>query len=145
VRREALAQLAEALGVHETLRLGTKVDVTPAILANAMEALFGAVFIDGGYEAARAVVAHVYERQLSQLDPRTGGKDAKSQLQELMQARGKSAPHYRLLRSLGPENKRTFEVSCSITDLQLETCGAGTSLQRAQQAAAKAMLEKLAP
>ena len=106
--------------------------------------MFGAVFVDGGYVAARAVVAHIYAERLDQLDPQSDLKDAKSRLNERLQAEGKKAPEYRLIRTEGPDNDRTFDVVCTIPELRLEASGRGTSLQRAQQRAAEAMLEKLA-
>jgi ribonuclease III len=144
VRRETLAGIGEALDLGSQLRVATGVQITPAILANAVEALFGAIFMDGGYEAARQAVAHAYTERLDRLDPRSELKDDKSRLQELMQAQGKRPPEYRLVGKHGPDNALRFEVSCFITELQLETHGVGASLQKAQQQAAKAMLEKLA-
>jgi len=144
VRRERLAAIAESLELRPELRLGSGVHVTPAILANAVEALFGAIFIDGGYEAARAAVATAYGELLAALDPRAELKDHKSRLQELMQAQGRKPPQYRVIGKQGPDNDLRFEVSCLIAELSLETFGSGASLQKAQQQAAKAMLEKLA-
>jgi ribonuclease-3 len=144
VRRETLAALAEALGIRDHMRIGSHVQFTPAMLADAVEAIFGAVFVDGGYSAARAVVVSVYAERLKELDPQSDLRDAKSRLNERLQAEGKKTPEYRLLQAYGPDNDRTFEVVCAIPELRLEASGKGSSLQRAQQRAAEAMLEKLA-
>ena len=143
VRREALAEVAQILDVRSHLRTGSNLQVSPAVLANALEALFGAVFMDGGYDAARDAVLRAFGPLLDRLDPQKAGRDAKSQLQERLQARKLKPPEYRLLRTQGPDNHLTFEVACLVHELNLETGGTGPSLQRAQQQAAQAMLEKL--
>jgi ribonuclease-3 len=135
VRESALAEAAQALGVAAEARASTRADT--------VEALFGAVFLDGGYDAARRTILQVLGPALGQLDPRAEARDAKTLLQELMQARFKSVPSYRLTRSSGAAHERTFEVECRVAELELATAGAGSSLQRAEQAAAAAMLDRL--
>jgi ribonuclease III len=143
VRREALAEIAELLELRSHLRLGAAVQVSPAIIANALEALVGAIFIDGGYGVARDAVVRAYGKRLDELDPRAELKDDKSRLQEWMQAQGRPTPEYRLIRKHGPDNELSFEVSCIIAEPPLETRGVGPSMQKAQQQAARAMLERL--
>lgn len=143
VRRETLARIGESLDVAAQLRLGSGAKITQAMLANAVEALFGAIFIDGGYDAARAAVARAYAARLDELDPQVESKDPKSRLNELLQARGQEVPEYRLISRSGPDNDLRFEVACTLAALQLESRGTGTSLQKAQQDAARAMLDNL--
>jgi len=143
IRREALARVAEALGLPALIRLGTDVPVTESITADALEAVFGALFLDGGYEAARDAVERVFEPLFSGIDPDAVLKDAKTRLQELMQARRRKLPEYRVVsEQLSPRNN-VFEVECSLPDTGVRATGTGSSRQRAEQAAAAAVLEKL--
>jgi len=143
VRQETLAHIAEEVGLRDYLQVGAHTPVGPSILANAVEAVIGAIFLDAGYEAARKSVMRLYDELLSQLNPQTVLKDPKSRLNELLYSQGKTHPEYVTVKAEGPHNQRTFEVRCVSKDLDIETTGRGTSLQRAQQEAAKAMLEKL--
>jgi len=142
VREEALAEAGERIGLAEHLRLGN-VRVQPSLLADAVEAVLGAVFLDGGYDAARKTVAAVLGAQIEALDPEHLAKDAKTELQEIMNRRRKKLPEYRTLATRGEAHRRSFDVECVLADLGLSSTGTGTSLQRAQQQAASAMLEKL--
>ena len=148
VREETLAEVARSLGLAGLMRLGegelaAAPEPRPSILADALEAVFGAVFLDGGYPAARAAVLALFGARIERLDPERPAKDAKTQLQEVLQARHEPLPEYQIVDKSGPEHQRVFEVVCRIADLGLEATGRGTSLQRAQQEAAKAMLERL--
>jgi ribonuclease-3 len=118
--------------------------MTASVLADAVEALVGAVFLDAGYAAARKAVLHTFGPALQGIDPGDAGKDAKTELQELMHARGKTLPEYRVVATHGAPHQRSFEVECAIPELGLAAVGAGTSLQRAEQDAARGVLEKLA-
>lgn len=145
VREEALAGLARMLGLPDALRLGDAElsvgrDRRPSILADALEAVFGAVFLDGGYEAARAVILRTYGTALSDLDLSAAGKDAKTRLQELMQGQRRPLPEYHLLAVRGAAHEQTFEVECVLGDKGLRAVGSGTSRQRAEQRAAEALL-----
>jgi ribonuclease-3 len=111
------------------------------VLADALEAVFGAIFLDGGYPAARRAVVHALGALLDQLDPARVEKDAKTSLQEHLHARGKQPPQYRVVATHGAPHARSFDVEC-IAD-ETRTRGEGTSRQRAEQEAAKAMLAKL--
>lgn len=138
VREESLVEAARALGIPERLRAAT---VRDSMLADALEAVFGAIFLDGGYPAARRAVVQAFGSLLEGLDPGSVEKDAKTRLQELMHARGKQVPEYRVAATHGAPHERSFEVECILEDLR--TRGKGTSRQRAEQEAAKAMLDRL--
>ena len=143
VREEALAAAAHELDLAPQLRRG-EVQVGNSILANALEALIGAVFIDAGYDAARKTVLRLFSGPLAQLDPEAPAKDAKTQLQELAQARHIRLPEYRVVSVQGEPHRQSFEVECLVPDLGLSATGSGTSRQRAEQQAAKGLLEKIA-
>jgi ribonuclease-3 len=148
VREEALAEVAGALGIGELLRLGegelaSAPQPRPSILADALEAVLGAVFLDGGYDAARRAVLAAFAPLIDQLDPERPAKDAKTRLQEILQARHCRLPGYRVVSVQGEAHRQSFEVECSVSDLNLAATGTGTSRQRAEQQAAKALLEKL--
>ena len=140
VREESLARLARELGMADMVRAGTT-PVPASVLADAVEAVIGAIFLDGGYPAAKRAVVHAFGPLLDQLDPGNVEKDAKTQLQELLHSRGKQPPKYNVTATHGAPHQRSFEVECVVGDLT--TQGTGSSRQRAEQSAAGAMLEKL--
>ena len=142
VREEALAEAGERLGLAEHLRLG-KVAAQPSLLADAVEALVGAVFLDGGYEAARKTVVAIFGTLLEALDPEQAAKDAKTELQELLQAKRLKLPEYRVVAVQGEAHKQSFQVECRVVELDLSATGSGTSRQRAEQQAARRLLERL--
>ncbi len=144
IRRETLARLAEGLGLPPLLRTAADVPLTESVSADALEALLGAVFLDGGYDAARQAVAAIFEPLLSQLDPDSVLKDAKTRLQEAMQAQHKRLPEYRVVGEKLSARNNLFQVECVLPDLGLSATGSGSSRQRAEQQAAAALLEKLA-
>ena len=148
VREETLAQVGKELGVDAFVRLGegelaAGPEPRPSILADALEAVLGAVFLDGGYAAARRAVLAVFGPHIDRLDPDRPAKDAKTRLQELLQARHRGLPQYRVVSVQGEAHKQSFEVECSVKGIDITATGAGTSRQRAEQQAAKAMLEQL--
>ena len=138
VREESLVEVARSLDLGARLRAATQQD---SVLADSLEAIIGAIFLDGGYPAARAAVVRAFGPLLERLDPGNVQKDAKTRLQELMHARGKPLPEYRLVATHGAPHERTFEVECVLEETS--TMGTGTSRQRAEQDAAGAMLDKL--
>jgi ribonuclease-3 len=138
VSEASLVEVARGLGLAPRLRAAT---VKDSMLADALEAVFGAIFLDGGYAAARASVVEVFGPLLAGLDPGKLEKDAKTRLQELMHARTRSLPSYRVVATRGAPHERSFEVECVIDELR--TLGEGTSRQRAEQEAARAMLDRL--
>ena len=148
VRRDTLSGIALELGLGEHLKLGTGERKSggrqrASILADAVEAVIGAVSLDGGIEAARSLVQRLYASHLKAVDPGSVSKDAKTTLQELLQGRALSLPVYEVAATGGSEHRRTFTVSCRVGDLALETTGTGSSRRAAEQAAAEAMIERL--
>ena len=142
VRQEALVRVARELGLSGHVRAAATA-VQDSVLADSLEAVFGAIFLDGGYPAARRAVVQAFGPLLESLDPGRVEKDAKTRLQELMHARGRPLPEYRVVATHGAPHERSFEVECVITEPGLMTRGHGTSRQRAEQEAAKAMLDRL--
>ena len=114
VREEALAQVGRQLGLEELLRVEPGTALTASILAEAVEAVFGALFLDAGYAAARAALLSAFEPLLARLDPQGPAKDAKTQLQEILQARQRRLPEYRVLTVRGAAHQQSFEVECVI-------------------------------
>ena len=148
VREETLAEVGKTLGIDGCLRLGegelaAGPEPRPSILADALEAVLGAVFLDGGYAAARSAVLAAFGPHIERLDPERPAKDAKTRLQELLQAQHRPLPQYRVIGVQGEAHRQSFEVQCSVDGLDVKATGTGTSRQRAEQQAAKAMLEVL--
>lgn len=143
VREEALAEVGGRLGLRDLLRVEAGTPVTASILADAVEALFGAVFLDAGYAAARAALLGAFAPLLAGLDAAGPAKDAKTELQEALQSRRQRLPEYRIVAVSGAAHQQSFEVECALPELGLSTSGNGTSRQRAEQRAAQAMLGKL--
>ena len=148
VREEMLAEIGKQLGLGEFLRLGegelaATPEPRPSILADALEAVLGAVFLDGGYAAARSTVLAAFGPHIDRLDPDLPAKDAKTRLQELLQAKHRQLPQYRVVSVQGEAHRQSFQVECAVPELALSATGAGTSRQRAEQQAAQAMLERL--
>jgi ribonuclease-3 len=148
VSGESLAQIAAELGLGEFLRLGSGELKTggfrrASILADALEAMLGAIFLDSGYEAAAAAVARVVAPKLSEL-PATGTlKDPKTRLQELMQARGLALPVYTLTAVGGDPHAQTFTVMCEVPVFGVGAMGEGGSRRRAEQLAAAKVIDLL--
>ncbi|GHA69994.1 ribonuclease III [Cognatilysobacter bugurensis] len=149
VRESALAPIAR------TLELGSKLTLGPgemksgghrrdSILADALEAIVAAIYLDAGFEACRAAVLPWFESAIEALPPpHKVGKDAKTRLQEWLQGRQKPLPVYTLISESGEEHAKTFHVSCAVTDLALVTEGEGASRRAAEQVAAEAALVDL--
>ena len=147
VRQETLAEIAQGLGLGEQLRLGEGELKSggfrrPSILADGLEALFGAVFLDGGFDKARETVLRLFEPYLSNLDPQHSGKDAKTTLQEFLQGRRLALPQYLLRATRGEAHAQEFEVECLIPELGITAIGRGTSRRSAEQEAAKRAFEQ---
>lgn len=142
-----LAKLAVTLGIGDHLRLGSGEKKSggqrrSSILADALEALFGAVYLDGGFAAAESLILHVYRERLATLPAAEDLKDPKTRLQEWLQADGLGLPSYEVIEVVGKPHRRQFTVECRIDVLQLAVSGEGTSRRGAEQQAAKLMLEK---
>jgi ribonuclease III len=145
VKQEPLHRLAVGLGLPDLLQLGegeirTGGRQRPSILADALEALIGAVYLDGGYPAAEAVVRHLFDRVEINPAMAASAKDPKTELQEWLQGRKKKLPVYRVAATLGAAHKQTFEVECEVAELGAVQRGIGASRRAAEQAAAAAML-----
>lgn len=141
VRQEALAQIALTLALGDYLRLGEGELKSggarrPSILADALEAILGAIYLDGGFDAARTVIEHLLQPLLDQLDPTDAGKDPKTALQELLQGRKQPLPQYALLNTHGEAHAQEFDIECAIPSLAIRTVGSGKSRRIAEQAAA---------
>jgi ribonuclease-3 len=149
VRGEALAAIAAALGVGERLRLGAGELRTGgfrrrSILADALEAVFGAIYLDGGFEAAHAAIARVFAPRLDELAGATDLKDPKTRLQEYLQGRGLALPRYTVERIEGESHMQQFSVTCEVEGLALRASGQGASRRAAEQAAAQLVLDAIA-
>jgi len=148
VRQEALCQAAQALGLGEHLRLGegevkSGGFARPSILADALEAVIGAIFLDGGFPAARDAVLRLCRPALAALDHGTLGKDPKTLLQELLQARKIALPQYSVVATHGAAHSQNFEVECVIPELSVRTKGSGRSRRTAEQEAAARAFEQI--
>lgn len=148
VNQQSLHEVALRLGLGDHLRLGEGEVKSggrerPSILADALEALFGAVFLDGGFDTAHGLIAGLFEDRIAAIDPSLQGKDAKTALQEWLQSRRHALPDYRLLGVTGQAHAQTFEVECHIAALDLTTRGRGSSRKTAEQQAAQAALDRL--
>lgn len=148
VRRETLAELARALDLGDYLVLGpgelrSGGQSRDSILADAMEALFAAIYLDGGYDAVRDVMRRLYADKLNEVSPAIQGKDPKTRLQEYLQGRGLNLPLYQVLDVTGEAHNQDFRVACRVEGLKIDATGKGSSRRRAEQAAAGQILETL--
>lgn len=147
VNQSSLATVARELGIGDCMLLGEGEIKSggrhrPSILADALEAVIGAVFIDGGYDAARDVVRRIFENSLLSINLEHSGKDSKTLLQELLQGRRLSLPQYDVVAVLGEAHQQRFEVACIIPGLGIRCVGSGTSRRRAEQEAARRAYEQ---
>jgi len=148
VRQEALHQIALALELGDCLRLGEGELKSggfrrPSILADAVEAVFAAVYLDADFETACRVIDRQFDRLLVELDTASALKDPKTSLQEWLQGRRRPLPRYELVEVRGEAHAQEFEVRCVIDKPQLSRTGLGSSRRGAEQQAAKACLEEL--
>lgn len=148
VNQQPLYEIALEIDLGSHLRLGegelkSGGAERPSILADAFESTLGAVFLDGGFEAAQAVVGRLLGNRIDKVDPAAQGKDPKTLLQEWLQSRRHGLPSYELLATSGQAHAQTFRVACRIDVLKLVTEGSGPSRKAAEQAAAQAAYAKL--
>jgi ribonuclease-3 len=148
VKGSALARLARSIDVGSHLRLGTGETSgggrqRASILADTLEALLGAIVLDGGVEQARRAVHQVFAGPLEDLRLEAARKDPKTRLQEYLQGRGRPLPIYEELRVTGAEHARVFTVRCSLADGQEKADGEGSSRRAAEQSAAEQVLTAL--
>lgn len=148
VRQDALHRLALTLDLGPALRLGegelkSGGSQRPSILADALEALLGAIYLDAGFEAARQVIARLYLPLFNELNAGAVTKDAKTSLQEWLQGRKKPLPRYQVIEASGAAHEQRFVVACEIDNPPLRTIGEGSSRRLAEQAAAAVALKAL--
>lgn len=148
VNQAALAALARDLGLGERLDLGegelrSGGAQRPSILADALEAVIGAIFVDAGYIAAARCVERAFDRAFDAAAADETGKDPKTALQELLQGRRLGLPEYRVVQVQGEAHRQEFEVECRVAALDVVTQGRGTSRRNAEQNAARLALARL--
>lgn len=148
VKQETLQELALQIGLPEVIRLGegelrSGGRKRPSILADALEAVIGAVYLDGGYSVAQALVERLFKNVEIQPQMQAAAKDPKTELQEWLQARKLALPQYTVMATTGAAHRQTFEVACEVRELRQSQRGMGPSRRAAEQAAAAALLDIL--
>ena len=146
VKQQSLFEIAQRLELSQCLRLGEGELKSggfrrPSILADTLEALFGAIFLDAGFDAASRVIRALYTPVLETVDPKTLGKDAKTLLQEFLQGKKMQLPQYNVVATHGASHNQEFEVECLVPKLDIQVFGTGGSRRAGEQAAAKLALE----
>jgi ribonuclease-3 len=146
VKQQSLYEIAQRLELSQFLRLGEGELKSggfrrPSILADTLEALLGAIFLDAGFNAARDVIRALYIPILDTVDPRTLGKDAKTLLQEFLQGKKIALPQYNVVATHGAAHNQEFEIECLVPKLEIQVFGTGGSRRAGEQAAAKRALE----
>lgn len=148
VRDDTLAEIALELDLGQHLILGSGELKSGghrrgSILADAMEAIFGAIFLDAGYAAARGAIEHVYAARILALPNARDLMDPKTRLQEWLQARKIELPQYELVQTTGKDHQRRFRVRCVVSERALDSEGESTTRRKAEQRAAREMMKKL--
>jgi len=148
VKDVTLAQLASEMGLGEHLILGSGEQKTgghrrESILADALEAIFGAVFLDSGFDAAKQLIDQVYEQRYRNLPDIKDLRDPKTRLQEWLQARKMELPNYELVEVSGKDHKQRFSVTCTVVEKSAASTGESTTRRKAEQKAARKMMEIL--
>jgi ribonuclease III len=148
VNQASLSAVAVGLGLGDRLRLGEGELKSggyrrPSILADALEALLGAVYLDGGFDAVRATVERLLGERLESREDLPVDKDPKTALQELLQGRKLQLPRYSVQRTEGEAHEQTFTVECRVDELGVAASGSGPSRRTAEQAAAEGVLERI--
>ncbi len=148
VKQDTLHQLAVGLGLPEVIKLGegefrSGGQKRPSILADALEAIIGAVYLDAGFAVAQALVHRLFKAVEINPQMEAIGKDPKTELQEWLQGRRMKLPVYTVVGTIGAAHKQSFDVECEITELHLAERGIGGSRRAGEQAAAAAMLQTL--
>jgi ribonuclease-3 len=147
VSQPSLAAIAKGHEFGRYLRLGEGEVKTggarrPSMLADAVEAVVGAAFLDGGFEAAKTVVEALFGKALQNIDARSSAKDAKTRLQEYLQSRRLQLPRYTISAIRGEAHEQLFEVECEVSELGIRSHGEGTSRRSAEQDAARLAYEQ---
>jgi len=146
VKQQSLYEIAQRLELSQFLRLGEGELKSggfrrPSILADTLEALFGAIFLDAGFDAARDAIRALYIPILDTVDPKTLGKDAKTLLQEYLQGKKIALPQYNVVATHGAAHNQEFEIECLVPKLEIQVFGTGGSRRAGEQVAAKLALE----
>lgn len=147
VNKDMLYRLARTLDLGGAIRLGegelrSGGASRPSILADALEAMFGAIFLDGGFDAVDAAISRLYAGEIAGIDPTGLAKDPKTRLQEWLQGRKLAVPEYEVAAVRGESHLQTFDVVCRIPALDIAATGSGPSRRAAEQAAAAAAYER---
>lgn len=148
VKESSLAEIAAQLNLGDVLKLGEGELKSagwrrPSILADAVEAMVGAVFLDGGFAEAEKLVLQLYDEKLVTIDPKIIDKDPKSQLQEYLQGKKMDLPEYHVVQIEGEAHAQTFKVECVVEKLNIRTLGEGASRRAAEQQAAQLALAQI--
>ncbi len=148
VKESSLAEIAAQLQIGDALKLGEGELKSagwrrPSILADAVEAIVGAVFLDGGFAEAGKLVVKLYDEKLATIDPRIIDKDPKSQLQEYLQGKKMDLPEYQVIQIEGEAHAQTFKVECVVEKFNIRTQGEGVSRRAAEQQAAQLALAQI--
>lgn len=146
VNQQSLTTVAQQFGFGERMRLGEGEIRSgglqrPSILADAVEAVVGAVFLDAGFDAAASVVRLLFGKALAAVDPQSVGKDPKTLLQEYLQSRRLGLPRYGVVATRGEAHRHVFQVECVIPELNIRSMGEGASRRSAEQNAARRAYE----
>ncbi|MEK6686307.1 MAG: ribonuclease III [Pseudomonadota bacterium] len=147
VNQQALSDLALSLQMDKLIRLGEGELKSggchrPSILADALEAVLGAIYLDSNYVQAETVIRTLYLPMMESIDLKTQGKDPKTLLQEFLQSQKLALPEYIVVTTTGKAHKQKFKVECVIPTFNIRTLGEGTSRRSAEQAAAKLAYEE---
>lgn len=147
VSEPSLAAVAARLDLGDCLRVGgapgnRDVSTRPSVLADALEAVLGAAFLDGGFDAALTVVQALFGEALDTIDPAKTAKDPKTLLQEYLQSRQMPLPRYSIIGTYGEKHELAFHVACEIPQLDIRSEGTGASRRSAEQDAARAAYER---
>lgn len=148
VKQSALARVARGIDLGDAINLGGGELKSggyrrASILADALEAVVGAIYLDGGYAEVEKAVLHLYSDQLESIDLQAEFKDPKTRLQEYLQSRQRELPVYAVEQTSGKAHSQLFTVSCTLADLELSETGSGSSRKRAEQQAAQKLLDRL--
>lgn len=148
VKQQSIYEIAQRLELSQCLRLGEGELKSggfrrPSILADTLEALFGAIFLDAGFDTASRVISALYAPVLETVDPKTLGKDAKTLLQEFLQGKKIQLPQYNVVATHGAAHNQEFEIECLVPKLDIHVFGTGGSRRAGEQAAAKLALESV--
>jgi ribonuclease-3 len=148
VNQAALSNVALNLQIDKLMKLGegelrSGGASRPSILADAFEAILGAIYLDSGFEQAEQVISQLYLPLFQTIDLKTQGKDSKTLLQEFLQGRKLALPEYNVVTTTGKAHKQKFQVECMIPSFDIRTIGEGASRRGAEQAAAKLAYEKI--